>query len=67
MYNETKYDALYALGGIQVPSLRTDFWRWMRKTFTPSYQSEIEHYLSDCKDHADLKRKMELLMLRGMI
>jgi len=67
MLNETKYDALYALGGIEVPSIKTDFWGWVKRTFTPSYQSEIEYYLSDCKDHADLNRKMDLLIHRGMI
>jgi hypothetical protein len=44
-----------------------DFWSWVRKTFTPSYQDEVELYLKDCVDHKDLQTRMDNLMRRGLI
>jgi hypothetical protein len=44
-----------------------DFWAWVKKTFTPAYQSEIEEYLSHSTDHFDLENKMKLLRQRGLI
>ena len=43
------------------------FWEWVRKTFTVSYQQEIERYFKDCVDHADVERVMYNLRLRGML
>ena len=54
------------LGGVQVPAL-SDFWSWVSKTFTPSYQNEIESYLGDSVDHKDLETRTRTLMRRGMI
>ena len=48
------------------PSL-TDFWQWVKKTFTPSYRSEIEAYLADSTSHADVENRIKLLQRRGMI
>ena len=39
-------DSLDALSGVETPSL-TDFWQWVKKTFTPAYRSEIEAYLAE--------------------
>jgi hypothetical protein len=57
---------LEALGGVYVPSL-SDFWKWVGKTFTPTYQSEVELYLSEAVDHRDLETRMRSLMRRGML
>ena len=37
---------LDALSGVETPSL-TDFWSWVKKTFTLTYQGEIEAYLAE--------------------
>ena len=44
------YKELEALEGVHAPKL-SDFWSWVKKTFTPSYQNEIESYLGDSVDH----------------
>jgi hypothetical protein len=61
MHNE-----LEALGGVETPT-STDFWSWVKKTFTPSYQDEIEHYLKQSADVFDLEFRMKMLARRGMI
>jgi hypothetical protein len=45
----------------------TDFWQWVKKTFTPYYRSEIEAYLADSTSHADVENRIKLLQRRGMI
>ena len=60
------YDELAALGGVHAPKL-SDFWSWVKKTFTPSYQNEIESYLGDSVDHKDLETRTRVLMRRGML
>jgi hypothetical protein len=57
---------LDALGGVETPSL-TDFWQWVKNTFTSSYRSEIEAYLADSTCHADVENRIKLLQRRGMI
>ena len=57
---------LEALGGVYAPKL-SDFWQWVRKSFTPSYQNEIEEYLKDSVDHKDLQGRMKSLARRGML
>jgi len=57
---------LEALGGVHAPSL-SDFWTWVSNAFTPSYQAEVESYLSDCVDHKDLETRMQSLMRRGLL
>jgi hypothetical protein len=57
---------LDALSGVETPSL-TDFWQWVKKTFTLTYQSEIEAYLADSVDHSDVERRIRVLQRRGMI
>jgi hypothetical protein len=44
-----------------------DFWNWVRETFTVPYRNEIEEYLADSSDHADVERRIKLLQRRGMI
>ena len=60
------YKELEALGGVHAPK-RSDFWSWVKKTFTPSYQNEIESYLGDSVDHKDLETRTRVLMRRGML
>jgi hypothetical protein len=45
----------------------TGFWYWVKKTFTPAYKNEIEAYLADSIDHADVERRIINLQRRGMI
>ena len=59
-------NGLDALSGVETPSLN-DFWQWVKKTFTPAYRSEIEAYLADSTDHADVERRILTLQRRGMI
>ena len=60
------YKELEALGGVHAPTM-SDFWSWVRKAFTPSYQSEVEMYLKDSVDHKDLQTRVDILIRRGMI
>jgi hypothetical protein len=55
-----------AFGGVDVPKM-SDFWSWVHKAFTPSYQDEVEMYLKDSVDHKDLQARMDNLMRRGLI
>jgi len=57
---------LDALSGIETPSL-TDFWKWVKKTFTISYQDEISHYLNQSVDYVDYENRVRTLQRRGMI
>jgi hypothetical protein len=57
---------LDALSGVETPSL-TDFWNWVKKTFTPHYRSEIEAYLAESTSHADVENRIRILQMRGMI
>jgi len=57
---------LEPLAGVDTPAL-ADFWSWVKKTFTVSYEGEIEAYLADSTDHADLENRIRRLQRRGMI
>ena len=52
--------------GVHVPSIK-DFWSWVGKACTPSYQKEIDMYLKDSVDHKDLETRMTILMRRGLL
>lgn len=43
------------------------FWDWARRTFTPAYQSEVEHYLAQAADLPDLERRMLAIQRRGLL
>ena len=60
------YKELEALSGVSTPII-SDFWSWVKKAFTPSYQNEIESYLGDSVDHKDLETRTRILMRRGML
>ena len=57
---------LEPLGGIDVPKI-ADFWDWVKETFTPSYQNEVQQYLSQSVDLFDLEQRMKVLRVRGML
>lgn len=57
---------LEPLGGVDVPKI-ADFWDWVKETFTPSYQNEVQHYLSQSVDLTDLEQRMKYLKIRGML
>jgi len=57
---------LEALGGVDSPSL-SNFWNWVKRTFTITYQDEIHSYLSDSVDSVDFDNRMRILQRRGMI
>ena len=57
---------LDALSGVEIPSL-TDFWNWVKRTFTLSYQDEINHYLNQSVDYVDYENRVKILQQRGMI
>jgi len=57
---------LEALGGVDTPSL-SDCWNWVKRTFTISYQDEIESYLAQSVDYVDFDNRMRNLQRRGMI
>lgn len=61
MHNE-----LQALGGVETPTI-SDFWAWVKRTFTPSYQTEIQSYLDQSTDIFDLEFRMKMLARRGML
>ena len=57
---------LDALSGVETPSL-TNFWSWVKKKFTLSYQDEISHYLNQSVDYVDYENRVRTLQRRGMI
>ena len=57
---------LDALSGVETPNL-TDFWNWVKKAFTISYQDEITHYLNQSVDCVDYENRVRNLQRRGMI
>jgi hypothetical protein len=46
---------------------QSDWLEWIKNTFTPSYQKEVEAYLADSTDLCDLERRIEILQRRGMV
>lgn len=48
-------------------TLYQSFIDWARKTFTPSYQEEIDAYFKHCQDVADVDRTILNLQRRGML
>lgn len=60
------YEELKPLEGINVPRI-SEFWDWVKKTFTPSYRDEIHNYLSEATDIYDLERRMKYLEIRGIV
>ena len=52
--------------GVHVPAIN-DFWSWVAKACTPSYQNGIDMYLKDSVDHKDLETRMQVLARRGLL
>ena len=59
-------EELEALGGVDTPYM-SNFWNWVKRTFTISYQDEIESYLAQSVDYVDFDNRMRNLQRRGMI
>jgi hypothetical protein len=57
---------LEALGGVDTPYM-SNFWNWVKQTFTISYQDEISHYLNQSVDYVDYENRVRTLQRRGMI
>jgi hypothetical protein len=51
---------------LDTPNL-TEFWNWVKRTFTPHYRNEIEAYLAESTSHADVEYRIRMLQMRGMI
>ena len=49
------------------PTGLSEFWTWVKRTFTDPYREEINAYLAQSIDHADVERRIRVLMKRGMI
>jgi hypothetical protein len=47
--------------------LKHNLSEWIKDTFTPPYQKEVESYLADSTDLFDLERRIEILQRRGVI
>jgi hypothetical protein len=47
--------------------VNSDFWKWVKNTFTADYRKEIESYLSESIDYIDLQKRISVLRIRGMI
>ena len=44
------------------------YWlKWIKDTFTPPYQKEVETYLADSADLCDLERRIQILQRRGIV
>lgn len=46
--------------------LLTSFWSWAKTVFTDSYRQEVQSYLNESIDFADLENKIKLLKIRGL-
>ena len=55
-------------GGIDMSadSLLSSFWEWAKNTFTAAYKEEVQAYLCESVDYADLENRIKLLKVRGL-
>ena len=51
---------------IDVPTFK-EVMGWIKDSFIPPYQSEIEEYLAQSTDQIDLEHRMTVLARRGML
>ena len=49
------------------PTGLSEFWTWVKRTFTDPYREEINAYLAQSIDHADVERRIKILMKRGLL
>jgi hypothetical protein len=57
----------HGIAAQMLASVPKSVWEWIKRTFSPAYQSEVELYLAQATDHADLTRRLKYLQYRGMI
>ena len=43
------------------------YWDWVAQTFSKACQSDVERYLSQARDAADLEHRMSQLSRRGLL
>jgi len=60
-------DANVSTAEDQQPTGLSEFWTWAKRTFTDPYRDEINTYLAQSIDHADVERRIKVLMKRGML
>lgn len=48
-------------------SMLAQVWAWIQRTFRDPYKKEIEDYLAESINAADLERRMRNLTNRGML
>lgn len=46
--------------------LLESFWSWAKSIFTDSYKNEVDTYLNESIDYADLENRIKLLKIRGL-
>lgn len=46
--------------------LLSSFWEWAKNTFTAAYKEEVQAYLCESVDYADLENRIKLLKVRGL-
>jgi len=60
--------SLDALAGIDVPTFSIEaVKKWLKETFKPAYQNEVEAYLAQSTDYGDFIHRENVLRRRGMI
>ena len=56
-----------APGGVPTPSSQKSVWNKIRNWFSISYQSYVEHYLSQSVDRADFSYREKHLQHKGLL
>lgn len=47
-------------------ALLESFLTWAKNVFTDSYKEEVQNFLSESADYADLENRIKLLKVRGL-
>lgn len=51
---------------MSVEKLLNSFWEWGKNIFTDTYKEEVQAYLCESVDFADLDNRIKLLKIRGL-
>ncbi len=54
-------------GGVLTHPGLSEFWTWFKRIFTDPHRDEINAYLAESIDHADVERRIKILMKRGLL
>jgi hypothetical protein len=65
--NSTK-ELVDTIGGTDMSANRllSSFLEWAKNTFTDAYKEEVQAYLCESVDYADLENRIKLLKVRGL-